>query len=76
VSGGTAVVGWPMVPGATEYLLQAGTRRGGSDLVPLFSLGVNTGASASDLPPEFAAWVRVYAASACGRSAPTDFFLQ
>jgi len=76
VSGGTAVVGWPPVAGATHYLLQAGTTPGGSDLVPLTSLGAATGASASEVPTGFTAWVRVVAASSCGLSAPTDFFLQ
>jgi hypothetical protein len=76
VSGGTAVVGWPAVPGATRYLLQAGRSPGGADLVPLTDLGAATGASAADLPSGFTAWVRVYAVSACGQSPPTDFFLQ
>jgi hypothetical protein len=76
VSGGTAAVGWAAVPGATRYLLQAGTTQGGSDLVPLSDLGDTTGASASDLPSGFTAWVRVFAVGACGQSAPTDFFLQ
>jgi len=76
VSGGTAVVGWPAVPGATSYLLQAGRSPGGADLVPLTDLGRTTGASAADLPPGFTAWVRVFAVGACGQSAPADFFLQ
>ena len=76
VVGGTAVVAWPAVLDATNYLLQAGTSRGGSDLMALTDLGPTTGARASDLPPGFTAWVRVVAVSPCGHSAPTDFFLQ
>jgi len=76
VSGTTASVAWPAVPGATAYVLQVGTTAGGADILPLTSLGAMTGASAADLPTGFAAWVRVYAVGQCGQSAPTDFYLQ
>lgn len=72
----TAAVSWPPVPGATGYILQAGTTPGGADLVPATNLGLATGASASGVPAGFTAWVRVTAIDACGSmAAQTDFFL-
>ncbi|MGE3887413.1 MAG: matrixin family metalloprotease [Vicinamibacterales bacterium] len=77
VVNGTASVGWPAVPGATNYILSAGTTQGGTQVLGPTNLGTTTGASASGLPPGFQAWVRVIAVNACGQqSAPTDLLLQ
>lgn len=76
VVSGTAAVSWLPVPGATHYTLQVGTMLGGFDLVPVTNLGTSTAVSASGLPLDFSAWVRVIAVNACGQSAPSDFRLQ
>ena len=77
VVAGTASVSWPPVPGATAYILSAGTTQGGTQYLPATNIGANTGASASGLPTGFTAWVRVIAMNACGQpSAPQDFFVQ
>lgn len=76
VVGGTATVQWPQVPGATSYILSAGTTPGGSNLFPAQNIGLNNQASATGLPAGFTAWVRVIAVNACGQSAPTDFFVR
>ncbi len=77
VVGGTASVSWPAVPGATAYIVSAGTTQGGTQYLAPTNIGANTGASASGLPPGFTAWVRVIAVNACGQeSVPRDFFVQ
>jgi hypothetical protein len=76
VIGGTATVAWPPVPGATSYLLSAGSFPGASNLYPLTNIGESTVASASGLPAGFTAWVRVIAVNGCGQSAPADVFVQ
>ena len=67
---GTASVSWPAVPGATSYIVRAGSTPGGSDLFN-GNVGPTTSVSASGLPPGFRAYVRVLAVSACGTSAPS-----
>jgi hypothetical protein len=77
VVGDSASVTWSPVPGATSYLLSAGTAQGGTQYFPPTNVGGNTGASASGLPPGFTAWVRVIAVNACGQeSVPRDFYVQ
>ena len=75
VVGGTATVSWPAVPGATAYIVSAGSSQGTSNLFAPTNIGGSTSASASGLPAGFSAWVRVIAINACGQSAPGDFFL-
>jgi hypothetical protein len=72
---GTATVSWPAVPGATSYIISAGSTQGASNVAPPTNVGPNTTVSAGGLPPGFSAWVRVIAVSACGQSPPRDFFL-
>lgn len=72
---GTATVSWPAVPGATSYLISAGSTQGASNVAPPTDVGPNTTVSASGLPPGFSTWVRVIAANACGQSPPRDIFL-
>jgi hypothetical protein len=76
VVGGTATVQWPQVPGATSYILSAGTNQGGTNLFPTTNIGLNNQVQATGLPAGFTAWVRVIAVNACGQSAPRDFFVQ
>ena len=73
---GTASVSWPAVPGATSYIISAGTTQGAANLFPATNLGTQTFAGANGLPSGFAAWVRVVAVNACGQSAPMDLYLQ
>jgi Matrixin len=74
---GTASIGWPAVPGATNYIVSAGTTQGGTQILGPTNLGTQTGASASGLPAGFQAWIRVIAVNACAQqSAPTDFLLR
>jgi hypothetical protein len=75
VSRGFARVQWSPVPGATRYLVQAGSTPGGSDLFALTDLGASTGAG-SAVGDGFAGWVRVFAANACGVSNAADIFVQ
>jgi hypothetical protein len=76
VVNGVATVTWPQVPGATFYIVSAGTSQGGTNLFPSTNIGTTNTVQASGLPPGFTAWVRVIAGNACGQSAPRDFFLQ
>lgn len=77
VVGGTASVSWPPVPGATSYIVSAGTVPGGTQFLAPTNIGNLTGVSASGVPAGFTAWVRVIAVNACGQqSAPTDFLVQ
>ncbi|MGQ0732818.1 MAG: hypothetical protein ACT4QD_04080 [Acidobacteriota bacterium] len=73
VAGGVATVQWTVVPGATSYVVQAGSLPGFSDLfdgdvggVPLVSASV---------PPGFTAYVRVIAVNSCGQSAASNEIL-
>jgi hypothetical protein len=75
VSNGFARVQWSPSASATRYLIQAGSSTGGADLFAQTDLGAGTSAGAS-VPAGFRAWIRVFAANACGVSAPADFFLQ
>jgi subtilisin len=77
VAGTTATVSWLPVEGASSYLLSAGTTPGGAQYLPQTSVGSDTTASASGLPPGFFAWVRVIAVNACGQQGPAvDFLVQ
>lgn len=77
VVGTTATVSWLPVQGASSYLLSAGTTPGGTQYLPQTSVGSDTTASASGLPPGFFAWVRVSAVNACGQQGPAvDFLVQ
>ncbi len=72
---GNATVTWGGVPGATSYIVSAGSTPGGTNLQAPTNVGATTSVGASGLPPGFTAWVRVIAVNACGQSAPTDYFL-
>jgi hypothetical protein len=77
VAGTTATVNWLPVQGASFCLLSAGTTPGGMQHLPQTSVGSDTTASASGLPPGFLAGVRVIAVNACGQQGPaTDFLVQ
>ena len=67
---GTASVSWAAVPGATSYIVRAGSTPGASDLFN-GNVGPATAVGASGLPTGFRAFVRVLAVSACGTSAPS-----
>ena len=67
VVNGTASVSWAAVPGATSYIVRAGSAPGGSDLFN-GNVGPTTSVSAAGLPAGFRAYVRVLAVSACGTS--------
>jgi hypothetical protein len=72
---GTATVSFNPSPGATSYLLSAGSAPGGSDLFNA-NIGNTTVASASGLPAGFRAFARVQAVNACGTSSPsTEVFV-
>lgn len=75
VAGTTATVSWLPVQGANSYLLSAGTTPGGTQYLPQTSVGSDTTASASGLPPGFSAWVRVSAVNACAQHGPAVDFL-
>jgi hypothetical protein len=70
VVAGTASVSWTAVPGATSYIVRAGSSPGGSDLFN-GDVGATTSVSASGLPAGFRAFVRVLAVNACGTSTPS-----
>ena len=76
VAAGTATISWPQVPGASAYILSAGTFPGGADIYPATNIGLTNVAMATGLPSGFAAWVRVSAVNACGQSAPTFVFVR
>lgn len=67
LSSGTAIVSWSAAPGATSYIVRAGSAPGGSDVFN-GNVGNTTAVSASGLPAGFRAYVRVHAVSACGTS--------
>jgi hypothetical protein len=68
VTSGVATVAWAPSPGATSYILRAGTAAGASDLF-VGDVGAATQVSAPGVPPGFVAFVRVIAVNACGQSA-------
>ena len=72
---GTASVNWSAVPGATSYIISAGTTQGSTNLLPPTNLGMQMATGATGLPNGFAAWVRVIAVNACGQSRPMDLHL-
>jgi hypothetical protein len=75
VENGVASVNWDDAPGATSYLVQAGTAPGLSNLFH-GNVGTSTSVSAP-VPPGFTAHVRVVAVNACGQSvASTEIFVQ
>jgi predicted phage tail protein len=70
VANGVASVVWSAVPGATSYIVRAGTSPGASDLFN-GNVGATTSVSATGVPAGFRAYVRVLAVSACGTSVPS-----
>ena len=76
VVAGTATISWAHVPDAAFYILAAGTLPGDTDIYPATNIGLTNAASATNLPPNFAAWVRVTAVNACGESAPSFVFVR
>jgi hypothetical protein len=67
VTGGIAMVHWTPVAGASSYVVRAGSTPGAADL-----FNGNVGPSSvvtSPVPPNFRAYVRIYALNACGESA-------
>ena len=75
VTAGFARALWTAVPGATSYLIQAGSQPGTADLYALTNLGSATQAGAA-VPEGFRGWIRVVAVNACGSSLPADVFVQ
>ena len=75
ISGGIARLAWQASPGATSYVLQAGSSPGASDHVPPTGVGNVLGVQAP-VPPGFATYVRVFARNACGTSAGVDYLVQ
>ena len=74
-AGGQASVQWMAAPGATSYLVQAGSAPGLSD-VYYGNVGGVVSVSAP-VAPGFTAYVRVVAVNGCGQSAPSsEIFLQ
>jgi len=69
VVGGLASVSFNPSPGATSYIVQAGTAFGASNLFNA-NIGPSTSASAG-VPPGFTAYVRVIAVTGTCQSAPT-----
>jgi hypothetical protein len=67
VVNGVGSVSWTPVPGATSYLVQAGSGPGTSNLFN-GSVGLTVSVSAP-VPAGFIGYVRVYAVNACGQSA-------
>ena len=76
IVGGFGSVSWPQVPGATSYIVSAGSTLGAANLFPTTNVGLSNQLSASGLPPGFQAYVRVIAVNACGQSAPVDFLVR
>jgi hypothetical protein len=62
VSGGRVSLGWPAVPGAAGYVLEAGSAPGASDVF----VGPVSGAGVQAAPPAGRYYVRLRARSACG----------
>jgi hypothetical protein len=73
VAGGNATVRWTAAPGATSYIVQAGTAPGLSDI-----FHGNIGPSnlvAAEVGGGFSAYVRIVAVNACGTSAASEEIL-
>ncbi len=70
IQSGTATVQWIATPGASAYILQAGTLPASSDLYNA-NVGSATVVTAGGLPPGFRAFVRVIAVNSCGSSPPS-----
>jgi hypothetical protein len=76
VTSGTGRVQWNAVPGATSYIVSAGSSPGASDLFN-GDVGNVTSVVAAGLPAGFRAFVRVFAVGLCGRSeASVEFELR
>jgi hypothetical protein len=75
VRDGFATVQWSPASGATRYFIQAGSDTGIDDLLGRTDLGGATRTGAA-VPSGFRAWIRVFAANACGLSAGVDVLLQ
>lgn len=69
-STGGFALSWPPVSGAIDYVLQAGSSRGASDVYSA-SIGARTSLS-SVLAPGFSAYARLFALGGCGLSAPSN----
>jgi hypothetical protein len=67
VTSGTARVQWNAVPGATSYIVSAGSSPGASDLFN-GNVGNATSVAAAGVPAGFRAFVRVLAVGPCGPS--------
>jgi hypothetical protein len=67
VTGGMAMVQWASVAGASSYVVRAGSTPGAVDLFN-GNVGLSTVVT-SPVPPNFRAYVRIYALNACGESA-------
>ena len=77
IVGGNGSVNWQAVPGATSYVVSAGTAPGGVEYLAPTNVGSTLAVGASGLPPGFFAWVRVAAVNACSQQGPaTDFLVQ
>lgn len=77
IVGGNGSVSWQAVPGATAYVVSAGTSPGAVEYLVPTSVGPTLAVGASGLPPGFFAWVRVAAVNACSQQGPaTDFLVQ
>jgi len=75
IGGQTASVSWQPVPGATSYIIAAGSAPGFSD-VYYGDVG-NTVAVTAPVSAGFTAYVRVIAVNACGQSvASSDVYMQ
>lgn len=70
VVNGSASVSWAAVPGATSYIVRAGSTPGASDLFN-GNVGPLTSVSAPGVPAGFRAFVRILAVSSCGTSTPS-----
>jgi hypothetical protein len=71
---GVATVQWTPSPGATAYIVQAGSVPRAADLFN-GNVGATTTVSAAGLPPGFRAYVRVISVNACGVGAATTELL-
>jgi hypothetical protein len=71
VSGSTVTLFWTTSPGATSYVLEAGSAPGSTDIVTSDTGGVGTTFVANGVPAG-TYFVRIRARSACGTSAPSN----
>jgi hypothetical protein len=68
---GVASASWISVPGATSYVVEAGTVAGAANLFNA-NIGNTTAASAAGLPHGFRAFVRVRTVNGCGAAGPAS----